>query len=199
MSNGYKAYSGVGSRETPSNILDLMEEVGFKLASQGWTLRSGGAIGADQAFESGMFRYAGYDQPYSWTPAEIYLPWAGYEDHHKFSHGGLNILPSMIKINNESVAEGMAMAAHPAWNACKIGARKMHTRNVFQVLGAELDKPSKMLIAWTKIDRLGKPKGGTATAITLALEHIGKDGVFNLNIDEDFERISKWVGGIKVE
>ena len=56
-----KWYTGVGSRETPSDILEVMESVGYALASQGWTLRSGGAVGADQAFERGMFRFAGYD------------------------------------------------------------------------------------------------------------------------------------------
>lgn len=191
-----KWYTGVGSRETPANILDLMERVGYALASQGWTLRSGGALGADQAFENGMFEFAGLDGPYDWTPAEIYLPWAGYENHHKYTHGGLNILPSDIKLTDERIAECMAEAIHPAWAACKQGAKKMHTRNVFQVLGRTLDQPSKMLIAWTKLDRQGNPKGGTATAINLAIEHIGADSVFNLNKDEDHERISKWIGGM---
>lgn len=189
-----KWYTGVGSRETPVNILELMEEVGYKLASQGWTLRSGGALGADRAFEEGMFRCVGVDGPYGWTPAEIYLPWSGYEDHYKGTHGGLNILPSDIKLDDERIAEGMAMAIHPAWEACKQGARKMHTRNVFQVLGKTLDQPSKMLIAWTKLDSKGKPKGGTATAINLAIENGVK--VFNLNKAEDYERINKWIGGM---
>lgn len=190
-----KAYTGVGSRETPNDILELMESVGFALASQGWTLRSGGAVGADQAFEKGMFRYAGLDGNYGWTPAQIYLPWDGYEGHYRQTHGGLNILPSGIRLGDERIAEGMAMAIHPAWEACKQGARKMHTRNVFQVLGTTLDLPSKMLIAWTRLDRNGKPKGGTATAINLAIDN----GVetFNLNKSEDFDRISKWIGGMK--
>lgn len=194
MSNGYKAYTGVGSRECPSDILKLMESVGFALASAGWTLRSGGAVGADQAFERGMLRYVDSVETASWTPAEIYLPWDGYEDHTKKSHRGLNILPNMIHFDTESIAEGMAMAVHPAWDACKQGARKMHTRNVFQVLGRTLDAPSKMLIAWTRLDKHGNPKGGTATAINLAKEN----GVntFNLNKAEDFERISKWIGSM---
>src|SRR5437870_9453166 len=160
-----KYYTGVGSRETPSDVLNLMESVGYALASQGWTLRSGGAKGADQAFEGGMFQRVGYDQPYGWTTAEIYLPWSGYEDHHRYSHGCLNILPSEIHFQTEAIAEGMEMAVHPAWDVCKSGAKKMHTRNVFQVLGKTLDQPSKMLIAWTRLDKHGNPKGGTATAI----------------------------------
>lgn len=189
-----KFYTGVGSRETPANILKLMERIGYALASQGWTLRSGGALGADQAFERGMFESVGLDQPYNWVPAEIYLPWAGYEEHHKYTHGGLNILPSDIRLEDERIAEGMAMSIHPAWEACKQGARKMHTRNVFQVLGKTLDQPSKMLIAWTRLDSRGNPKGGTATAINLAREN-GIE-VFNLNKLPHFERISGWIGGM---
>lgn len=189
-----KWYTGVGSRETPSDILVMMESVGFALASQGWTLRSGGAIGADKAFEDGMFRYAGLDAPYAWTPAEIYLPWSGYEGHYRNTHGNLNILPSDIHFETESIAEGMAMAVHPAWDACKQGAKKMHTRNVFQVLGKTLDQPSKMLIAWTRLDKHGNAKGGTATAIALAQANDVE--VFNLNKPNDFERINKWVGGM---
>jgi hypothetical protein len=48
-----KTYAGIGSRETPNNILTLMTNLGTKLAEHGWTLNSGGAIGADKAFEKG--------------------------------------------------------------------------------------------------------------------------------------------------
>jgi len=46
-------YTGVGSRKTPPNILKLMTEIAEKLSDLGYTLRSGGAQGADKAFERG--------------------------------------------------------------------------------------------------------------------------------------------------
>jgi hypothetical protein len=46
-------YAGVGSRKTPADILLAMQDVAYSLALLGWTLRSGGAIGADKAFEAG--------------------------------------------------------------------------------------------------------------------------------------------------
>lgn len=185
-----KYYTGVGSRETPAHIIEVMVELGEKLARQGWTLRSGAAQGADAAFEKGMFNAVGYG-PYEWKPAELFLPWNGYEDHYRNTHGGLNVLPSDILLSDERIAEGMAMAAHPNWGACSQGARKLHTRNVHQVLGRTLDKPSKMLVAWTRFDAKGKPKGGTATAIQLATQN--DVDVFNLGKQEDFERIDKWL------
>lgn len=48
-----KYYTGVGSRDTPENILNLMKLMAIFLRSLGFILRSGGAKGADSAFESG--------------------------------------------------------------------------------------------------------------------------------------------------
>lgn len=48
-----KYFAGIGSRETPSDILVIMRGLGTLLAYRGWTLRSGGALGADTAFEEG--------------------------------------------------------------------------------------------------------------------------------------------------
>lgn len=46
-------YAGIGSRETPRQILKKMNEISAFLASKGFVLRSGGALGADSAFEAG--------------------------------------------------------------------------------------------------------------------------------------------------
>ena len=55
----YKPYTGIGSRETPTAILDLMIAIGGVLAQRGFTLRSGGADGADDAFEQGCILKGG--------------------------------------------------------------------------------------------------------------------------------------------
>ena len=48
-----KYYTGVGSRKAPRDILMLMRGVAAVLRAKGFVLRSGGADGADKAFESG--------------------------------------------------------------------------------------------------------------------------------------------------
>jgi len=48
-----KFYTGVGSRETPESVLRLMKKIAIKLSELGYCLRSGGADGADSAFEAG--------------------------------------------------------------------------------------------------------------------------------------------------
>lgn len=159
-----KYYTGVGSRETPADILTLMTALGRKLADESWILRTGAAVGADQAFELGWVHHV--QRNLKFTPAEIYLPWDNYENHTRDMMFGCNILPEMDDKGLHIVAEGIAATMHPNWGACRRGARAMHTRNVFQVLGRDLKTPSKMLIAWTKLTRAGEPMGGTATAIS---------------------------------
>ena len=44
-------YAGIGSRRTPPELLDEMEVLGRQLAIADYVLRSGGAKGADSAFE----------------------------------------------------------------------------------------------------------------------------------------------------
>ena len=46
-------FAGIGSRQTPSIVLSQMSKIAFELAVKGYILRSGGAIGADHAFEAG--------------------------------------------------------------------------------------------------------------------------------------------------
>jgi len=46
-------YAGVGSRKTPQETQELMTAAARRFYDNGWTLRSGGAIGADSAFEHG--------------------------------------------------------------------------------------------------------------------------------------------------
>ena len=46
-------YAGIGSRKTPIKILKEMTKIANFLNKKGYILRSGGAIGADKAFENG--------------------------------------------------------------------------------------------------------------------------------------------------
>jgi hypothetical protein len=57
--DSYKYYTGVGSRSTPENIMNVVGKLAKVLAYNGWTVRSGGAIGADRAFEAGAIAVGG--------------------------------------------------------------------------------------------------------------------------------------------
>jgi len=52
-------YAGIGSRQTPDWCLKIFEELGAKLAEEGYILRSGHAEGSDMAFEKGCNKVNG--------------------------------------------------------------------------------------------------------------------------------------------
>lgn len=178
-------YTGVGSRETPHDIMIMMTALAYQLNDQGWTLRSGAADGADSAFEKGA------DAGLYETLKEIYIPWGSFSDRWHGQKGVfcLSRLPKHLV----DKANGIASQVHPAFDRLKLGAKKLHTRNVFQVLGQTLDNPSKFLVCWAPTDKNGVPKGGTRTAWVLA----EREGVecFNLYNDADRQRIEQWLEG----
>lgn len=51
-----KFYAGIGSRQTPYCECTKMASIASFLEGRGYILRSGGAEGADKAFESGVFQ-----------------------------------------------------------------------------------------------------------------------------------------------
>ena len=163
-----KFYTGIGSRGTPEDVQSLMTRVAAKLKSQGYTLRSGAAPGADSAFESG----AGGQH-------EVYLPWRGFEGR---SGEGYIDAPT-------SEAEAMAAEHHPNWDNLSQGARKLHARNSHQVMGQDLNSPSQFVLAWTPG---GKGEGGTGQAIRLAKAKGVQ--VLDLGDPEVLARMQKFVG-----
>lgn len=155
-----KKYAGVGSRETPPDILKMMAEIAERLASYDWLLRSGGADGADLAFEAGCDKVGGLK--------EIFLPWQGFNKSSSTLHA-----PSQDALI-------LASTIHPAWDRLSYGGRKLHGRNCHQVLGEDLNDPIDLLVCWTP---KGKDTGGTATAIKIARMY--KIKIINLAV-EDF-------------
>ncbi len=139
-----KIYTGIGSRKTPDDILVKMKEIGYFLANKGWTLRSGGADGADSAFEAGCDAAKG--------KKEIYLPWKSFNG----SQSDLYDIPN--------AAFEKAWEIHPNWLVLKRGAKSLHARNIQQILGKDLDTPTDMIVCWTGG---GKLVGGTRTALVL--------------------------------
>ena len=130
------------------------------LGEAGFTLRSGGADGADMAFEEGCHQVNG--------SCRIYLPWSGFNK---------NTSPLC---HTSSDAFTMASKVHPAWHKCRPAARRLHARNCHQVLGMDLATPSRFVVCWTP---RGEKVGGTATAIRLA--EMYNIPVFNMADDDD--------------
>ncbi len=96
-----KIYTGIGSRQTPADVLALMTRIAQTLDAEGYILRSGGAVGADTAFAQGA------------TRREIFLPWPNF-----------NSVRDGIVVHGptSAQAEALARTIHPAWNRLSQGA-----------------------------------------------------------------------------
>lgn len=143
----YKTYAGIGSRNTPEDFKYLLFHAAKTLAMKGYTLRSGGADGADSAFEAGADIVNG--------KKEIYLPWKGFNNS------------SSTLVVEEGKAYEIAEEFHPYWHNLKPAARKLQARNSHQVLGLDLLSPSQFILCYTPG---GKRTGGTGQALRLAEE-----------------------------
>ena len=167
-----KYYTGIGSRETPVDIKLIMAKIGYKMASFGYTLRSGAAYGADESFEKGCDEFGG--------DKEIYLPWKYFNNHRS----------NLFKVS--AAAMDTVNEFHPTGNRLKEASRKLMARNAYQILGSDLKTPSKIVICWTPD---GKLIGGTAQAIRIANHY--NIPVYNLAVDEDCEELFLKLGIIE--
>jgi hypothetical protein len=181
-----KYYAGIGSRSTPAPILTLMTALALKLGLEhGWTLRSGGAAGADTAFSRGAdtAKIKGSKA----LDKEIYRPKQERASYRK----EINSYDPLVW----DAATEIARESHPAWDRCSAFAKLLHTRNVFQVLGKDLAIRSKVVICWTpdgveKAEDTTIASGGTGTAIRIA----GRYGVevINLANPKSHKRMMDW-------
>lgn len=161
----YHPYAGIGSRETPPHIQHVMKDIARILGNVKYILRSGAALGADAAFESGL-------EPSH--AREIYLPWGRYNDH-----------PSKFRGPTPEALE-MAASIHPAWNRCSEGARKLHARNCHIMLGRSLTDPVQFVVCWTPD---GQASGGTGQVLRIAARY--RIPVYNLHEDEGAEYVKR--------
>lgn len=146
--------TGIGSRKIDAVAFNSIHAIAKKIASMGWTLRSGGAIGADTAWELG---WQGLDSK------EIFLPNIGFNGRPK--DDACYLTPSDYDVWID--AEDIARQIHPVFDNLDDWQRAAHTRNVFQVLGKDLKSKSDVVAAFAPPK--GKSvTGGTATAFNLA-------------------------------
>lgn len=154
-------YAGIGSRATPPHILRVMRDLAYALA-ENHLLRSGGAPGADSAFQAALGPEALADR------AEIYLPGPSFKGNFSSQPGRIDAstLPAW------RAAHQTVDRYHGAPHLLSSGVRNLMARNAMQVLGPDLQSPSKFVVAWTPgalID--GREAGGTGQALRIARDY----------------------------
>ena len=180
--HGQRFFTIVGSRDkVPEDKLNQLYKYSVMLLAMGFTGRSGCAPGSDHQLTKAALKF-------NTATCELYLPWndfEGFMDGHLL--GNCLVTPAF---DNYAEAKKIAETLHPAWNMLSNGARMLHTRNVYQVLGKDLNTPSELVLFAAPVDKYGSVKGGTATAVSLARRH----GIptFNMLKDEGLEEFETW-------
>lgn len=176
----YKPYTMIGSRSTPEPIIKLMKNLSSVLCNEGFIVRSGGANGADSCANHVVNK-------------EIYLPWNGFNGHYADFWSGFIVYSDLNKIEE---CDKYCEIHHGWWKSIKKESVKhLHRRNIHQILGATLESPSNFVVCYAEPDDTrgsGHVKGGTGTAVSLALSHGIK--VINLFYQDNVDEIKRYLG-----
>lgn len=136
-----KAFTVIGSRETPDDAMSVLSKVtnllGFMKVRTGDASR-GGDLAARRARNG--------------VNIEIYSP----NDISSNAYG------------NAEQALGFVQRFHPNPSALTPYAQQLHARNTYQVLGSNLDSQSTFVLCYAPLDENGVPQGGTAQAIRIS-------------------------------
>ena len=164
------AYAGVGARSTPREVLAGMSDVAQVLGDAGFALSTGGADGADRAFEAGALRTD--------APVTVHTPWPGYNGYRPGRDPESDI--DVVHPKAGDAVRGLsflhlARRHHPAWDRCRRGARALFLRNVSILAGALDDDgavlPVRAVIAWNPNGSAhGREAGGTGHTLRVAAE-----------------------------
>lgn len=172
-----KPYAGIGSRKTPKNTLHFFDSLAVYFEYYGFALRSGGADGADSAFSKSVKS----------QNKEVYLPWKGFNKNPSPLY---SISPQAFEIASEF---------HPSWKNLKPAVKKLHARNVHQILGEHLDSPCIFVVCWAPdgADGVDVPTsqktGGTGQAIRIANSY--NIPVFNVQRKEMISKLKDFFEG----
>lgn len=177
----------VGSRTASEEDCDLLYEASLALLRAGWKGVSGGAEGPDDTLTLAIRQYISE----IWSTAteirpsrigEIHIPWEGFNN---LKHGDLYgcVIGPKHRPDNVLLDAVVALARGGLFNLTE-GGRKLHQRNVYEILTKTLQDPVDILLLSAPKGMGNTVKGGTATAYVLAKAL----GIPTINLQEECGR-----------
>lgn len=176
-----RIFTGIGASDTPASACAWLQDLSRQLAAAGWLARSGGADGADTAVEQGVAQAGGL--------MDLHLPWRGYNNRASAFFGA------------QPEAMRLAESVYPRWQEVSASVQRIFGSCVHQLLGAQLQRPSDLVLVWTadgcetEAER-SRRTGGSAIVIVLA--HRRGVPVFNLAREDGFARLAAHVAAMGV-
>ena len=189
-------YTGIGSRQQTKTNFRVLVKIGFILAYEGKSVRSGAAHGSDEAFELGLglFFKALTDkhtellekrEMFFSAYRSIFLPWKNFRSRKELEPG------VFVTPKGSPETRRITKEFHPNKNLSDRAASLMD-RNSNQVLGINLDTPTSQIVGHTPDGATGEEgnlttykTGGTGQAIRIAnaykipVSNIGNKDIFH--------------------
>lgn len=174
----------VGTRDVEKEIKDIQIRIGGTMCDDGWTGRSGKALGSDENYFFGAllspeYLLNGFD---NFIAMKVFC-----NEKHSPETG----LIQLQETNYRRRAYFLGIGARGTAAGLRSGGIALHSRNSMQVLGQWLVEPSRLLICHAKPLKGLKVSGGTNTAVALA--HHFKIPVVNTWTDEGMGRVMKYL------
>ena len=169
-----KTFTGVGHRVIPMAVRSFLFEAGAIMSANGYKGYSGIASGSDTCFQKGCESVGG--------EFLALRPFSGYGE----TSVSLNtITVNVEELQNYQEARYIASLIHPIWKELSYKVQSLHTRNVYEVIGLDLESPTDIFLMYAKVSSATTVEGGTNTAYQLAREF----NIKTLNFFKPLDRI----------
>lgn len=168
----YKAYAGMSNPDTPETVTAQMKRLATYLEEQGYTLRTNGGKGGEEAFEQGVER------------KEIHLPWKRFNDRDS-------------KFNRTSdEAKAVIRQFAPSFDTLKPAVQTIVASKAHVILGKDLQNPVKFLVCWSQDGAESSSEKSPKTGyigVAIALASSLKIPVFNLQKPDALDRLKQFL------
>lgn len=168
----YKAYGVVANPDAPDNILSLIGAIATRLEAMGYTLRTAGGNGLEEAFEK------------TTETKEVYLPWRNFNNRQsKFTR-------------NMPEANDVVRPFAPSFDTLKPAVQAIIASKAHTVLGKDLKSPIQFLITYTAdgCETVGNKTAKTGfSGTSIAIASSMRIPVFNLKNADAVDRLKQYL------
>lgn len=168
----YLPYVGTGNKDTPPDVIAKMKKWAVLLEKHGYTMRSGGMEGAEDAFENAVE-----------VKKEIHLPWRGFNNKEsKFTF-------------TTDQARALARQTHESFDTAPPAIQTFLAKNVRMIMGKNLNSPALFVIIWSEdgAERLSEksPRTGNMGHVVSIASRL-RIPVFNFAKPDCEERLTRY-------
>lgn len=135
-------YAGIGPRDITEPVANVLTVIAQGLCDSNCWLHSGWGRGSDQAFAAGS----------AINRQTQFIPWESFNDANKIPQENLGEHDPFMVVNHSEQSMRLASQYHPYWNRMHQNTKLLMSRNVFILLGADLQTPVDFVVFWQSLE-----------------------------------------------